>query len=50
TDNVYNRDEVLTIMLNRLDNFNSEAHSYYNKWNRDKNIFTIYNAEKYMVV
>ncbi|KAH9330390.1 hypothetical protein KI387_002498 [Taxus chinensis] len=50
TDNVYNRDEVLTIMLNRLADLNFEAQSYYNKWNRDKHIISIVNAEKDLIV
>ncbi|KAH9313894.1 hypothetical protein KI387_022521, partial [Taxus chinensis] len=46
TKNFYNMDEVLTIMLNKLANLNSDVQSYYNKWNREKNLVTIANAEK----
>ncbi|KAH9292773.1 hypothetical protein KI387_042039 [Taxus chinensis] len=37
-------------MLNRLANLNAEAQSYYNKWNRDKKLVTIANAEKDLAV
>ncbi|KAH9313784.1 hypothetical protein KI387_022411, partial [Taxus chinensis] len=50
TNNVYNRDEVLIIMLNILANLNSEVQSYYNKWNHDKYLVTIANAEKDLAV
>ncbi|KAH9296839.1 hypothetical protein KI387_028521, partial [Taxus chinensis] len=39
-------DEVLDIMLNRIENLNVEAQAYHNMWLRDKGLVVITNAER----
>ncbi|KAH9293494.1 hypothetical protein KI387_041302, partial [Taxus chinensis] len=44
-DNNY-EDEVLNIMLNRVENLNAEAQAYHNMWSRDKGLVVIENVER----
>ncbi|KAH9326984.1 hypothetical protein KI387_007162, partial [Taxus chinensis] len=39
-------DEVLDIMLNKIENLNAEAQAYHNMWSRDKGLVVIANAEQ----